>query len=348
MNYRKERTLVVAYDSEGNMRGKWDILNNTYIGVKGNPIKTVPEAFRLSNGLLPVYLHRALQIVRDYNRYDYSSNKINRLEQLISLQLNVESSYETWMFMETDTTNLTKDVIEYLQTSCNNCYSKYFITQYNLYKKYKTFLDKCGEQKEWARNILDYFITDERKSMQQEFLEKMILRGISERIYSRLNYWNFGDIIYKYYNMCISMGFELKVEPNIMTKYYILCYLYDEYKNEHYDEGLKRNNDMPWLYYENDTFIAKPLFTKEEFHAEAEAQHNCVERLYMERVFNGITHIVSVRRKDQPDTSCITCEVSNERKIVQYLKAWNNGRCEQDECNFRDQYAIYLRSTLAE
>lgn len=347
MDYRKERTLVVAYDSEGKMKGKWDILNNTYIGVKGNPIKTVPEAFRLSNGWLPAYLHRAIEIVREFRRYDYTPNKLNRLEQLISLQLNVESSYETWLFLESDTTNLTKDVIEYLQTSCNNCYSKYNITQYKTYKKYKTFLDKCSEQQKWAKGIINYFESREYK-LPQDFVEKMILRAISEKIYCRITDYTFADTMLRYYNMCNTMGFEVKVEHNIMTKYYILSYLYDEYKKDHYDDGLKKNNDMPWLYYENDTFIAKPLLTKEEFHAEAEAQHNCVERLYMEKVFNGTTHIVSIRRKDQPDTSCITCEVSNERNIMQYLKAWNYGCREQDEHDFREQYATYLKSTLTE
>ena len=347
MDYRKERTLMVAYDDEGKMRGKWDILNNTYIGIKGNPVKTVPEAFKLSNNLLPLYLYRAIEIVKEFHNYEYSLKKLNRLEQLISLQLNVECSYGTWTFMESDTTNLTKEVVEYIRTSCNNCYSQNCITQYHIYKEYKSFFDKCGEQKDWAKDVINYVKNDSQK-VPQEFIEKMILRGISERVYCRMNYYNFSDIILKFYKMCTTMGFELKVEHNIMTNYYILCYLYDEYKNVHYDDGLKRHNDMAWLYYENDTFIAKPLLTKEDFHAETEAQHNCVERLYMERVFNRLTHIVSVRRKDHPDTSFITCEVSNDRNIIQYLKAWNNRCHEQDECDFQEEYATYLKSTLTE
>lgn len=347
MDYRKERTLMVAYDREGKIRGKWDILNNSFIGIKGNPVKTVPDAFKLSNNMLPAYLHRALEIIKEYRRYEYSFNKLNRLEQLISLQINVECSYETWMFMESDTTNLTKEVIEFLQTSCNNCYSKSHMNHYKIYKNYKSFFDKCGEQQAWAREIINYCENYDWK-IPQDFIEKMILRAISERVYCRISHYSFADIMFKYYNMCTAMGFEAKVEHNIMTKYYILCYLYDEYKNEHYNDGLKRHNDQAWLYYENDTFIAKPLLTKEDFHAEAQAQHNCVERLYMERVFNGTTHIVVVRRKDQPDTSYITCEVSNDRKIMQYLRAWNNGCHEQDERDFQEQYATYLRSTLTE
>ena len=154
MNYRKERTFMVAYDREGKIRGKWDILNNIYIGIKGNPVKTVPDAFKLNNVGLPEYLHRALEIIREYRNYAYSSNKLNRLEQLISLQINVECSYSTWMFMESDTTNLTKEVVEYIRTSCNNCYSQNNIIQYNIYKEYKSFLDKCGDQKDWARDAI--------------------------------------------------------------------------------------------------------------------------------------------------------------------------------------------------
>jgi len=348
MDYRKERTLIVAYDDEGKMKGKWDILNNAYIGIKGNPVKTVPEAFKLGNGWLPVYLYRALELIKEFHRCAYTPNKLNRLEQLISLQINVEISYETWMFMESDTTNLTKEVADYLKNSCNNYYSRNNITQYNTYKEYKFFLDKCGKHKEWANNIITYLKNQPTPPPSRDYVEKMITRGLLERVNSRYNYYQFAELILKCYNMCMALDFEPKVEHNIMTNYYILCYLYDEYKDTHYNDGLKKHNDLSWLYYENDKFIVKPLLTKEEFHAETQAQHNCVERIYMERVFNGVTHIVVVRKKDQPDTSLITCEVSNDRNIIQYLKAWNNRCHEQDECDFQEEYATYLKSTFTE
>lgn len=109
------------------------------------------------------------------------------------------------------------------------------------------------------------------------------------------------------------------------------------------NEKLQRNNNLPYLYFEDETFICKPLLTCEAFHDEATKQDNCVERLYLDIAAKGKTHIVSIRRKADPTSSCITCEIK-DYKIIQYLQAHNKKDYKEDESAFREKLAAHLHA----
>lgn len=86
--------------------------------------------------------------------------------------------------------------------------------------------------------------------------------------------------------------------------------------------------------------------TKTEFHNEGKAQRNCVERMYMDKVVDGETHVVTVRKKSAPNDSYITCEVSNSRRIIQYLARFNRRPSDKADTDFYHEYASHLSSTL--
>lgn len=92
--------------------------------------------------------------------------------------------------------------------------------------------------------------------------------------------------------------------------------------NKKTDEEIYANNNLPYLHYRDSDWVVVPLLSAGDFHREAQQQHNCVERIYMEQVRKGLTHVVSLRLACQPDRSYITCEVKNG-KIMQWLTANN-------------------------
>lgn len=110
-----------------------------------------------------------------------------------------------------------------------------------------------------------------------------------------------------------------------------------------FNKLLNENNNKNWLYFEDETFMCRPLLTCAQFHDEATQQNNCVERLYLEKVVKGHTHIVSIRRKSSPDTSCITCEINNDYEIVQYLLANNSQELKKDEEVFYKKLKAHLQ-----
>lgn len=106
--------------------------------------------------------------------------------------------------------------------------------------------------------------------------------------------------------------------------------------------AIKKYNDLPSLYYENDEYFVRPLISAQEFHDEATQQNNCVERLYMEETAKNKTHIVVLRRKSNPSQSFITVEVDGrDQKVVQYL-AKNNANPPAEVEPFMRAYKEHL------
>lgn len=106
--------------------------------------------------------------------------------------------------------------------------------------------------------------------------------------------------------------------------------------------AIKKYNDLPSLYYENDEYFVRPLISAQDFHDEATQQNNCVERLYMEETAKNETHIVVLRRKSNPSQSFITVEVDGcGKRVVQYL-AKNNANPPAEVEPFMRAYKEHL------
>ena len=350
MEFIKERNFIVAYYC-GEKQGAWNITTGQFIGKSGKPVKTVPSCFAYRN--LPSYLVTENQNILGYAirwfRYEYCSDNRNvfniynhkcgeNFERLLSVGLFPNSHYTL-----TQEIVLNKEIINYCKTELHYSYDYTRIQRHIAETKFKQY---CDTLPNWAKNIFTALITE---NMPYDYLKTMLNRIISERANMLYNGYNkeheIQNLIMNYYNISMDLYGKVEVEKNILTKYAILKYLAEEYKNAHCNEVLNKKNNKPWLYYENETFIVKPILTKEDFHNEGEAQHNCVERLYMEKVYNGETHVVTIRRKDNPNDSYITCEVSNNRYIVQYLAAFNHTPNDYDAIQFKKEYATHLKNS---
>ena len=145
---------------------------------------------------------------------------------------------------------------------------------------------------------------------------------------------------------CLEMYGEVKIKPNILTNYGHICALYTEYQNAHLNEKIEKNNNKQFLNFQFGDFFARPLLTREDFHKEGEAQSNCVERLYMEKVANGQTYIVIVRANNAPEKSLVTCEVDLRGNIRQYLGFANSTVTNEALREFRRKYSKHLSETV--
>ena len=345
MDYRKERNFIVAYDGD-KCRGKWNILTNEYVGIKGAVVKSKPTAFA-PNAILTGHLTPMLAILRTVHSqcgtyYPFTPEHGKRLEEIASVGLTIRDDYYTWRWMTTDKIALTKECVSYLTDNFGGVYSRQNMENYRIYKDHKGFLSKLTEQKAWASDV----IGEVRSDVPNEFVHGMIIRGIHEKVFHSHRANSFAHIITSWYDMIQKLGDKLEVKHNILTNYTILEWLYNEYKNAHYDEELRKNNDKPFLYFENEEYIVRPLLSRQEFHDEAEAQHNCVERMYMDYVYNNQTYVVTVRRKSNPTESFITCEVNHSGRINQYLYGSNRYVHGGSEYAFKLLYQEHLASSL--
>lgn len=350
MKLVKERNFINAYEG-GEKLGGWNITTGEFIGKSGKVVKTVPACFTY-NRLRRFYqdlLSGAIYMYREYWTSPYSyhgpytSARANRLEQMISVGIYPSSEREL-----DSTIPLTKELVNWIKSDCENVYINGRVNQYLLTIQYNTQLPENAPK--WVYDAIPILV---KNNVPATFFIPAIRRAISEGVdfivrsqdtYRKTNI--ISELLIDYYKYSMEMWEEVEVKPNIISMACKIRKLYEEYKDEHFNERLKLYNDKPWLYFENDIFIAKPLLTKREFHDEAVAQNNCVERIYASEVFDGKTHIVSIRYKDNPEKSYITCEVTNDGKINQFLTYNNEWVSNNDALAFKDMYVAHIQANI--
>ena len=343
MDYRKETHFIVAYDGD-KVRGKWDILTNQFVGIKGGILKGKSPAFTHNEvRAMNEVLGAAFSLASYADHWNpYTAERGQRLEEIVSVGLVIRHDWRLWEKLGEDTVKLDKACVDYIKTNFGGVYDRESISSYRVYKEYKDLLEKCGEQKEWATGVL----REVRSDVPTDFVKGMILRGVHEKIFYGTRNYGFGGMINNWYDMIQTLGDKLEVKHNILTNYTILQWVHNEFKMAHYDETLKNNNNKAWLYYENDNYIVRPLLSRSDFHIEGEIQRNCVERMYMERVADGTTYVVAVRKKDNPNVPYITCEVDKKGNIRQFLLKCNRWVSEEADLLFRDEYQRHLSTSL--
>lgn len=345
MEFKKERNFIVAYDGVIKL-GAWDISNGSFIGKSGKPVKTVPSCFTYRN--LPSYrrgtndLAYAIYWYRTQLSDNYTNVMGAHFEQILSLGLFPNSANSLC-----DKPNLNKKIVEYLKDENQGYYDSIKVARYLALIQHEQYINALPD---WAKEVFSNLL---RNNFPIDYIKTALNRVIHEHVDAFIKdiYYISGKIyemLKDYYDISMKLFNKVEVEKNFLTKYAILKYLAEEYKNQHYNEELAKNNDKSWLYYENETFIVKPILTKEDFHTEGEAQRNCVERMYMEKVYKGQTHVVTVRRKSDPNKSYITCEVSSDGRIWQYLARCNETPKEQDARNFKAEYSQHLKKNYKE
>jgi len=340
MNFVKERNFIVAYDCFVKV-GAWDITTGQFIGKSGKPVKTVPSCFTYHN--LPSWrgendLAYAIYWYRTQLYNNYTNIMGAHFEQLLSLGLFPNSTYSL-----REKPNLNKKIVEYLKEENQGYYDSVKVARYLAVIQYEQYMNTLPD---WAKEVFTNLLSN---NFPVDYIKTALNRVIHEHVdmFYKDHYYISGkilEVLKDYYNLSMQMFNKVEVEKNFLTKYATLKYLAEEYKNKHYNEELVKNNDKPWLYYENETFIVKPILTKEDFHTEGEAQRNCVERMYMEKVYKGQTHVVTIRRKSDPNKSYITCEVSDDGRIWQYLARCNESPKEQDARDFKAEYSQHLKN----
>ena len=87
----------------------------------------------------------------------------------------------------------------------------------------------------------------------------------------------------------------------------------EEISQKKFEERAKNNKHLEYSY--GDYFVKIPE-TPNDVVAEATAQHNCL-RSYIERISSGKSIVAFVRKKEEPDKSYVTVEITPEMRIVQ-------------------------------
>ena len=334
MDYRKEKNLLIAFDGTV-IKAKYDWSTGICYGNKGTQLKGISPAFRRSVYDRMITSHK--WISKNLNG-DELALALDRWERLASVGL-YTSDHNILFESDYPFPNLKKDFVEYLKSHFGCELSQYAQKKftYSQMPEYQ-MLNQCNQSTigTMIRYSQEYVIPI-------DWMIKAILRLQLEDYEYAFSEGNNISILEKYYNQCKQLGQDPAITKNFLITICKTAHMYQIWKNEHMEENLRKYNDLKGLYYENDTYVVYPLLTPEQFHAEAEAQCNCVERLYMEPVSKGETHVVVIRKKSDREQSLVTCEIDNNWRIIQYWAKWNQTPNEP-EMAFKKELYSYLKT----
>lgn len=361
MEIRKERNILAAYEN-GVKVGGFNLSDGTWIGKSGKQVKRSPNCFTYDNlsdvdcwsnrDMNERLRARAIEMYRRYfdganGEYEYTPARGQRLEALLSLGL-----YPNTVQDLDDTTKLTKEVVRFFKEDCKTTlYSASRYLHHVQRQKLAVLADEEG-MPIWTQRFVDG-LSGSDFDAPIDYYRSAIKRLDKEKAWDFFSQTcNTSDplsyiyrAIVNYYHIAMKLFGSVKVERNFLVNLSEIYALKKKYDDEHYNEKLAKNNDLPALYYEDETFFIRPLLTRDEFHDEGEQQRNCVERMYMSRVHDGYTHVVQVRRKDNPKKALITCEVYLTGKIYQWL-AFGNSHPSSEYSALKNAYEAHLRENF--
>lgn len=313
---KKEKSIVRFYDNEVLMGGL-DFATGEWIGKTNHVVKRVPQYFRdFSPFIASAKVTKWRQALDWYVRNSKLPNAVELLgyvERAAAVGLLIfpeEFTKEELQSISFDAVFVEEWKKLYNSVLKSSTYRLYRFNKEKEKTNYTSyFIDLMGVYRMWflaRREIWDdlFFLVQHNR---------LFLCSISET-YSVLSQW------VKY---CEYLSEPIRTKTPIFIALDGIIKRYAANKDALLNDNIRKHNDKSYLYFEDNTYFSRPLLSVKEFQDEAKQQHNCVERLYMEKVAEGSTNVVVVRLKEFPDTSYITCEVKNN-EITQWKAHYNN------------------------
>ena len=195
---------------------------------------------------------------------------------------------------------------------------------------------------EFIRRILNSHFTDEQINYIINCMRRGVCYYFIDNNYESFNYWQMLDKFQEYFDICKKIN--IPYEKDFFRGCINAKRMYQTYKLQFDNEAIVDNYKKHNLFFEDDNFTIVIPQTVEDFKNEAIQQNNCVYSCYLQLVINHKTNVIFIRKKDNIEKSFITCEVSNNGNIKQYLlkhnKRVNTNTLEHE---FYHKYAKWLK-----
>lgn len=356
MNYTMIRDKnMLRFTSDSNKNYAFDINTGVFYGISNKPIKALPNGMStwLNNnkkGINALYLLDSIR--RNYWRYTNArENHIPSLTQIANdfgKYFNLVDRIQSVGYIVDDSYDFDLASLDYI--------AKHF----KIFAKYIKALPEERRINCIRRFISDMgaeIFAESHNLTVNEYLNESMIREIAEfcrrhprydtpQYVSLIVYYmtrglceflsspeDCSDYIYKsgkgltyiynYFQMCEALG-VIPQKENFFSNYVKVIKEYRLNKEKIDNKRITDHYAKTNLYFEDDNFFTYIPQNQEDFKREADAQSNCVYTMHMKRVMNHSTSVVFVRRKNAPDTSLITCEVTNNGEIYQYLARFNH------------------------
>lgn len=355
----KDKNFLMLQDNTKTAPYKFDINTGIFYGLREKPIQKYPAGFPTwlkknyyTNGIL--FLMHCIRTSPSRYDIDGDINTPNIFVQCANLFRIVDKLNSiNYRPLNYNNSEFDKDSLTFIDDNFKD-FSKY--VRENGDRASLWDYKRKNEKILWAKkhNLKpdDYITTDIINMLYNNrtyyddtkipYILSYIRRGLLDWFNGWNDEWSAFSKVSSYFNMCEVM--EKEPEKGDFFRLYINTYReYQLAKTEIDTRAIQKNlAKHPALAFENDDFKVVIPKDVQDFKAEADAMHNCVYSMYMNRVVNGSTNVVFVRMKNDIDTPYITCEVNNSGRIVQYLASYNRSVQDVNASEFRTAYQSHL------
>lgn len=143
---------------------------------------------------------------------------------------------------------------------------------------------------------------------------------------------------------------DMPMEKADFYRYYInMQRTYNQNKDKLMNESIRKGQErhIEALTFETEDFCVVIPTTQEELTAEGQAQNNCVGG-YGNYIAEHRGNVVFIRRKSDPTTSYITCDIDCNGHIVQYLVRFNRSCTDELAREFKALFQAHLSTHWGE
>ena len=339
MQITKDRNFILVYGEDATKIYKFDIATFTWYGLAGQPLKTNPQVLRndpnisFADGdkIAIRLLKTALENKSDCLKRQHARDCFALYERVLVLGITVDFNEINYNYGTFSEVRFDAAFIEYLRANYHGRLSNEAVSRYKYRALKAKYPDLDGERFNGILSVIE-------DTGNVEYGEYLCVQVLHKYLYQFSNWVQYAK---KHYERLKLMNItDWKKDKSFLDAYCRVATEYDVWKNRAMSIKLAETR-KPQLAYENDKYIVIVPTTEAEYKDEADMQDNCVYRMYMERVANGTTNIVFIRKKSDPTKSVITCEVSNNFRMEQYL-AKRNTYASTTEENFKKEYIEYL------
>lgn len=159
-----------------------------------------------------------------------------------------------------------------------------------------------------------------------------------------LGVYEFVNKLEAYYDFCKDLDIEPRIEKDF-AKNFSMVYKAHKAQKEIIDTKKIKEYMLAKesaLNFENEDFIIKIPTTAQEFVVEGNAMRNCVGSWGLNRVRDRQSRIVFVRKRSDPDTPYVDCQIHNSGNIGQFYEAGNRTPIEENIRNFKQEFQLHL------
>ena len=343
-NYTKNRNILTITVDGINGNYSFDINTGVYLGIKGNPIKTVPNKRQVRDlfcrwGNEDTNVGRVMCVMLD--RCKSTAEFPNFVKHLQSAD-KVDAIGLPCKYLYVEQYDYLADNIKFLVSYIKENGNANF-DYYRFFKvcEYAKIRNKLGAIANTLTEEMYYELYHYRNDLTVDEL------GVCAYYLGRGKYWEYhgGNVntLVRYIEMCRLMDKEPQKVNNFMREYCETLKEYELRKKEYDNKAIALNyarHSKAWEFEYGDFAVSIPT-TAQDIIDEGRNMHHCVGG-YVNNVVEGKTYICFVRRKDTPNECYITCQVHTDGRIGQYFLAYDRYIRTDEDREFKAHFQEHL------